>query len=439
MRPKKYFLIVLTLLLIFFICIPAINAKQVENDEKKVCIIPVKGIINNGMEQFIRRTIKEAEQEKVDAIVFEIDTPGGEVRAADSISNRILNTSIPTISFINNEATSAGVIIAISCKKIYMSPRSTIGAAETRPKEEKYISYWTSRLRSVAEETGKDAELIAAMADSDIEIEGVKKKGKILSLTTRQAIKLKLADGITKNHEELLVKEDLKDANIVEKRERPAERLAQVIMNPYITPIILTTGFVGIITEILTPGFGLPGIIGILAFGLFFGVNIMIKAAQAWMIGLFVLGLVLLITEIFIPGFGVFGITGIISCVLSIMFAFSDIKQAFISIIFAFIASCIIIYLLLKYVIKTPILNKVVLDTKQEESKGYTAFYKDNTNLLGREGIALTPLRPSGLGLFGKEKFDVLSNGKFILKGEKIQIIKVEGNKIIVKQKGSDF
>lgn len=439
MKLKKYFSMIFALLLIFFICIPAVNARQVKNNEKKVCIIPVKGVINKGMEQFIKRGINEAEQEKVDAIVFEIDTPGGEVRAADNISNDILNIPIPTISFINNEATSAGVIIAISCEKIYMSPNATIGAAETRPKEEKYISYWTSRLKSVAEETGKDAELIAAMADSDIQIEGVKKRGKILSLTTRQAIKLKLADGITKNHEELLVKEDLKDANIVEKRERPAEKLAQVIMNPYITPIILTIGFVGIIAEILTPGFGLPGIIGILAFGLFFGANIMIKAAQYWMIGLFILGLVLLITEIFIPGFGILGITGIISCVLSIIFTFSDTKQALVSIIFAFIASCIVIYLLLKYVIKTPILNKVVLNTKQEKSKGYTALYKDNTNLLGREGIALTPLRPSGLALFGSEKLDVLSNGEFILKGEKIQIIKVEGNKIIVKQKGSDF
>lgn len=437
MKLEKYILVVLILLLVFFTFMPAFKAEQSINKEK-VYILPVKGVINKGVEQFIKRGIKKAEAEKVKAIIFEIDTPGGEVRAADNISKAILDTSLPTISFINNEASSAGVIVAISCEKIYMSPNSTIGAAETRPKEEKYISYWSSRLQSVAEENGRDAKLIAAMADADIEIKGIKQKGKILSLTTRQAINIKLADDIAENYEELLIKANLKDNLVVEIKKNPAEKFVQLLMNPYITLILLAIGFIGVITEIFTPGFGLPGIIGILAFGMLFGANIMIEATKYWIIGIFILGIMLLIIEIFVPGFGVFGVLGTIFCILSIIFAFPDTKQIFVSIVFAFIISCIIIYLLLRYIIKTPISSTIILETKQEKSKGYIASHKNIQEFLGKKGISLTPLRPSGLAMFDGKKLDVLSDGEFISKGEKIEVVKVEGNKIIVKRKGSD-
>lgn len=438
MKYKKYFLATITLLLIFVICSSLVYAKQ-ELDENKVYIVPVKGVINKGLEQFVKRELKAAKKEKVKAIVFEIDTPGGQVQSAINISNAIINTSIPTISFINNEATSAGVIVAISCDKIYMSPNSTIGAAETRPKEEKYISYWSSKLESVAETTGRDPKLVAAMADADIEIKGVIEKGKILSLTTREATRLGLADGVAENYKELLTKEKLEDSTIIKKDKRPVEKFAQIIMDPYITPIILTVGFVGIITEILTPGFGLPGIIGIIALGLFFGAGIMIETAQYWMIGLFILGVLLLVIEIFIPGFGVFGVSGIICCILSIMSAFYNTKQALISLIFALITSCFIIYLLLKYIIKTPALNKLILKTKQEKSKGYTTIYlEDIKKFLGKSGITLTALRPSGMAVFDGKKLDVISKGEFIPEGKEVIITKVEGSKIIVKRKECD-
>lgn len=438
MKIKKYLLTTITLILIFFACSPFAYAKQAFNEKKVVYIVPVKGVINRGVEQFVKRGIKEAEKEKVKAIVFEIDTPGGQVQSAVNISNTILATSVPTICYINNEATSAGVIIAISCEKIYMSPNSTIGAAETRPKEEKYISYWSSKLESVAEETGRDPKLVAAMADADIEIKGVKEKGKILSLTTKQAFKLGLADEVADNYEELFANTDLRDATIVNIEKSPAEKLAQTIMNPYIAPILLTIGFVGIIVEILTPGFGLPGIVGIVALGLFFGANIMIETAQYWMIGLFVLGVLLLIIEIFIPGFGVFGVSGIICCVLSIISVFSNTRQAIVSIIFALIVSLVMVYLLLKYVIKNPVLSKLVLETKQEKSKGYTTSYNNTKKFLGKIGISLTSLRPSGIAVFNGKKLDVLSEGEFISKGEKVEVIKIEGSKIVVKRKGSD-
>ena len=177
MKLKKIVIIAVIISLFFGFMSEGI-ADNKNHSSAAIYVIPVQGVVNRGLTAFVERGIREAEENKAEAIVFEIDTPGGEVGAAVKMSNAILKTSIPTVSFINNEATSAGVIIAISSRTIMAVPGATIGAAETRPKEEKYISYWSSALRGVAEKTGRDPDLVAAMADADVVIEGVKEKVK---------------------------------------------------------------------------------------------------------------------------------------------------------------------------------------------------------------------------------------------------------------------
>jgi membrane-bound serine protease (ClpP class) len=400
-----------------------------------VYTIHVNGVIDNGLYNFVKRGIREAEENHAKALIFEINTPGGEIKAASNISNAILNTDIPTIAYVNNEALSAGVIVAISCQTIAVSPTAAIGAAETRPKEEKYISAWAAQLRSVAEKTGRNKELVAAMADEDIVIEGLKEKGKILSLTSNEALEWGIADEIVENIDELLKSQNLSDASVRVHKPNSAEKFAQFITNPFISPIILTIGIVGVVTEILTPGFGLPGLLGILAFTFFFGGNILAGITSYWVILLFVLGIILLTVEIFIPGFGVFGIFGIILTFTSIIIAFPSIEQALISIIFAILASGITIFLLFKYLIKTTALDRLILNFKQEKSEGYSASKEDFLTLLDQEGVAITPLRPAGTGEFKNGRFDVVSEGEYISAGSKIKVIKVEGNKIVVKTK----
>jgi len=438
MKHKKVILLTLIILLTFSFIDYGL-AQNTKNSPDYIYVIPVKGVIDRGLAAFVKRALREAEQDQAKTLVIEIDTPGGEVGSALQISNTILNTNIPTISFINNEATSAGVIIAISSKTLMAVPGATIGAAETRPNEEKYIAYWSSALRAAAEKTGRNPELVAAMADADVVIEGVKEKGKILSLTTGEALKLGLFDDQVKDLEELINRikttENINNVEVVKADMNLAERIAHMTTSPYVAPVLLTIGIVGTVTEILTPGFGIPGIMGLIAFGLFFGGNYMAGAAQFWVIGLFILGLLLLLIEMFVPGFGVFGVTGILSIIASVIMVFPSPGQALVSILIALISSAILIYLLVKYLIKTPIFDRVILGTMQDKSDGYVAVINDKSELVGAEGKAVTTLRPAGVALIGEMRLDVLAEGEFIPSGSEIIVNRVEGNKIIVKLK----
>lgn len=405
---------------------------------ENVFVVPVRGVIDSGLARFVERGIKLAQSGNAKAIIIEIDTPGGEINAAQNISDAILNASVPTISYVNDEAASAGVLVAISSKTLVVAPGATIGAAETRPNEEKYISWWASRLRNTAERTGRDPELVAAMADADVTIEGLKEKGKILSLTARQALDLHFADSMASSRADLLKSQNLTGAKVTEVKPNMAERIAQMATNPYISPILLTIGIVGVITEILTPGFGIPGLLGLFSFSLFFGGNLLAGATSYWVIGLFILGLLLLTIEIFIPGFGVFGIAGIISVIGSIIMAYPTPEQALLSIVIALLASGAIMYVLLKYLIKTPVFDRIILSTKQDKSKGYVASTGDTASYFGKEGTAITPLRPAGAGEIDGKRLDMVTEGEFVPAGSRIKVIKVEGGKIVVKKIGKE-
>jgi len=439
MRDKKVWLLALIAFLTFVFMINDVLAQGMKDSPDYIYVVPVKDVIDKGLAGFVVRTIREAEEAGAKAIIFEIDTPGGEVGAAIKISNAILNSSVPTVSFINREATSAGVIIAISSETLVAVPGGTIGAAETRPKEEKYISYWSSALRGVAEKRGRNADLVAAMADEDVVIEGVKEKGKILSLTSAEGLKLGLIDEQVSSLEELINKiktrDNITSVEIVTAEMTLSERIAHMATNPYIAPILLTLGAVGIIVEVLTPGFGIPGIIGLVSLGLFFGGSFLAGAAPSWVIGLFILGILLLVVEMFVPGFGVFGVLGILSITASVIIAFPSLEQALISILIALVLSVVLIYVLVKYFGKSLIFDRIILGTRQAKSEGYVVALDDVNLAVGAEGKAVTPLRPAGVALIGDRRFDVLAEGEFIPKDSDIVVTRVEGNKVLVKLK----
>jgi membrane-bound serine protease (ClpP class) len=430
MSKKKCIAIIIMLLLFSFTVATDINA---ENNDI-VYNIPVTGVIDNGLAKFVERGIDEAEKNGASAIIFVINTPGGEVGSAVKISDAILRTKVPTISYIDNEATSAGVIVVVSCKTMVVSRDATIGAAEPRPKEEKNISYWSSKLRKAAEINGKDPQIVAAMADADVVIEGLKEKGKILSLTSRQAIKLGFADMMADSVEEILYSKGIAYDKIVDMKPSTAEKIAHFITNPFILPILLTVGIIGVVAEILTPGFGVPGIIGLIAFGLFFGGNIFTGVIQYWVLGLFLLGIILLTVEIFIPGFGVFGIMGIISVISSVIIAFPSIEQAIISLLISLLASGIVIFILVKYLKRTPAFDNLILKTKQDKMEGYVASLDKSEMYLRKKGKAITPLRPAGTGSFNGNRVDVVTEGEFIPADSDIEVIRVEGGRTIVRK-----
>jgi len=242
---KKTCLIFVTVLACF-----AVLAAQ----DKNVYHIPIDGTINSGMSSNVGRIIIEAENANANAIIFEINTFGGEVEAATQIRDYILDTNILTIAFINKRAISAGALISLASEKIVMSPGATIGAATPvnflgEKASEKIISYWRNEMKSTAEVNNRLPEIAEAMVDEGVEISGLIEKGKLLTLTTKEALNHEIADFELKSIDAILETFNLVEAQVVT---TPTNGIS-IFMKPSLIWLLL--GFVLFILEFANPGF----------------------------------------------------------------------------------------------------------------------------------------------------------------------------------------
>lgn len=210
-------------------------------------------------------------------------------------------------------------------------------------------------------------------------------------------------------------------------------KFAKFISSYHISILLLTIGFIGMILEIFIPGFGIGGIISLVAFGLFFAGNIMADNSQWTSLIVFVVGLILLVIEAIAPGFGLPGISGIILIALGIILAMGSIREAIESLSIAIILTTIITVLLIRRGYSFKALDKVVLNTNLDKESGYVSS-EEKKEYLGKEGITISELRPSGIVEIDGERQDVLSEGVFIPKDTRVKVVKVEGAKIIVRR-----
>lgn len=398
-----------------------------------VYIVPITGEINKATYNFLNNTLEKLNKLEPSAIIFEIDTYGGLIDEAAKIKNLIISSSIPTISYVNDKAESAGVLITVASEKVVMANTATIGSAETIPNTEKILSMWRGFLRDTAQYRGRNSEIIEAMADQDIEIDGLIKRGKLVNLTSSEAVKYGIADLATDNYNEIVEYFNIKNANIIRINESLQIKLAKYISNPYISSLLLTLGFVGLVIEILTPGFGLGGTISIVGFGLYFGGNILAGNSNWTSLILFVTGLILLVIEGMVPGFGLPGISGIILVATGTIIAMDSLSMALLSLSIAIIITTIVTIILIKMGFKSKMLNKIILETKQKDEKGYLSI-DSMDEYMDREGISITELRPSGFIDIDGKKLDALSDDGFIPKNTSIKVVRVEGSKIFVRR-----
>jgi len=429
-KKRKIFLIIITLFIIFSL----ITLNTYANETDEVYLVSVKGTIDLGLSSYVQRALEEAVLNKAKAVILEIDTFGGRVDAATQIRDKVMSLNIPSVAYVKNRAWSAGALIALSAEYILMDKSASIGAAEPRPADEKNISALKAEFTSTALSRGRSEDIAAAMVDKDVEIKGIIEKDKILTLNAEQAIKLNFVDGNASSIEEVLNFLNLKDAKIVYIYPNWAENISRFVTNPVVSPLLLSIGFLGLIIEFWTLGWGIAGSIGIISLSLFFGGHIIVGLAGFETIILFVIGLLLLLAEIFfIPGFGLAGIGGIAAILASIFLTFGNIVQATYSILIALGVSVIGLLLLIKYIPSTRSWRKFVLSTEQKKELGYTVGTKDLKRLTGKEGIAITPLRPSGIVEVNGKKLNALTRGEYVNSNTKIKIISVEGNKIVVE------
>lgn len=433
---KKLFAVIF---LLYFIPLSLIPINQVSGDNDLVYYAKIDSEVTDGLTEYLKRAITTAEENNAKAIIFEIHTPGGVVAAAQDIAKLLGDTKVRTIAFINHNALSAGAYISLNMDEIYMVPSGNIGAAgvitqDGNAADKKAQSAWIAAMRSAAEQGGRDPIYAVAMADESVEIPELgKEKGEFLTLTATDAVKVGYAEGIVGSKDELLQVIELQHADLEIIDKTVSERIAEFITNPIITSLLLTLGSLGLVLELYSPGFGLPGMVGISSFLLFFYGHYIAGLAGYESLILFILGVALILLEFFIPG-GIVGFIGLGLVILSILLTGESLIQMGISLGIAITIAIIVMVIFMKFFKKkVRIFDNLVLRDATTTEKGYVSN-ESRTDLLNKEGTALTPLRPSGTIIINNERIDAVSEGGFINSGDKVVVIKVEGVRVVVRQ-----
>ena len=425
-----------------------------------IYVVPIQGTIDLGLPPFIERIITEAEEEDAKGIIFDIDTFGGRVDAATQIKDAILGSKISTVAFINRRAISAGALISLSCEKIFIAGGGTIGAATAvdmsgKKGSEKVISYMREEMASTAEKRGRSVKIAKGMVDEDLsfthivldgdsilvdDLEG-RKEGKLITLTTDQAIKYNIANYETESIDGVLKKLNLENVEIINASINWSEKIVRFLTDPVVASMLMSFGFLGILFELQSPGWGIPGSFGAICLILSLSASSIAQLATMTDFLIILAGITLLLIEGFIiPGFGIAGFSGIIILLWGLYelllpenpVSYEVYDRAMDGLTIGLIGGIISLFLLFKLMIKTKFWNKITSPGIQKKDDGYSLSI-GLENYIGEIAIAVTDLRPSGWISLKGEKIFVVSEGEYILNGEKVSVLSVDGNRVVVR------
>ena len=446
--------------------------------------IPIEGTIDLGLPPFIERSIAEAEENNARTIIFEVNTFGGRVDAATQIKDAILDSKVPTVAFINKRAISAGALISLSCEKVFMAGGATIGATtavdmQGNKASEKVISYMREEMAATAEKRGRDTYIARGMVDEELEfpnkvikefindgedidtiktkvyylvidgdtvivddIEG-RKQGNLITLTTEQSLKYKIADASLENFEAVLDTLGFSNLAVNKTTENWSENFVRFLTNPVVASLLTTFGFLGILFELQSPGWGIPGSIGLICLALSLSASYIAELATMSDLLVILMGMLFLMLEAFVfPGFGVAGVAGIIFILWGLyLLLLPDVpvgeevlSQASNGLIIGIIGGLVGLVLLFRAMTKTKFWRDLTSPDIQKKEDGYVASFGWE-KLVGEEALTETDLHPSGWINVGNERVFALSEGNFIDKDVKVVILSVDGNRVVVRKK----
>ena len=426
--------------------------------------IDIKKDIDRTTQLYISMGLAEAQSIGVDVVLIHLNTYGGLLDSADSIRTAILYSPLPVYVFIDNNAASAGALISLACKGIYMRRGASIGAAtvveqtgEAAP--DKYQSYMRSMMRATAEAHGKDTiingkdttyhwkrdPLIAeAMVDNRIVVPNLIDSGRTLTLTAEEAMIWGFCDGIAESVDEVITQFlGYEEYTLTSFRPTWLHNLLGFLMNPIFQSILILVIIGGIYFELQTPGVGFPIVASILAALLYFSPLYIEGLAQNWEIVVFVLGVILVVMEIFVfPGFGIAGISGIIlmitglvlSLLDNVVFDFTNVSVTDSARAFMIVLSGVILGMASMIWLSTRIGKKGLFRRISLQTDLGNAFSSPVlTSLTGQTGITHTDLRPSGKVWIEGELYDAISEFGFIDKGTPILVIRFENAQVYVE------
>lgn len=437
-------------------------------DARTVCVISIHEDITQNTLYLVRRAVREASDKKAAAIVLDMDTNGGRVDMTEEIIRLLQHAPMKSYTFINVKAYSAGAFIACATDRIYMAPGSVIGAAtpimlvpgsgvQQMPKsyEEKINSAMRALIRSTAQQKGHNPEVFEAMVDADagLTVDGkvITPKGKLLTLTSEEAVheygkppRALLSAGTIKTVDELLAQVGLAGASTFEVKPYGFELVGRWIT--MISPLLILVGFVAIYFEMKVGGIGIPLLVAVLAFGLYF-LGYVIAGLAGWeVVALFAAGLILVAVEIFVlPGHALPGVLGAVAMLSALVIAMVErfpggpvmptwpqLQLPLLKVMGAFAGAGICMLALGRYLPKSSLFKKFELVAATSAAAGYTTSAGAARSLLGATGVAETMLRPSGKGRFGEQLVDVVTEGDLIERGQPIKIVLVEGSRVVV-------
>jgi membrane-bound serine protease (ClpP class) len=418
----------------------------------------------------VRRGVKEAMEAKADLLILDMKTDGGRVDVTEEIIQIVNRFPGLTVTYVNNRAFSAGAFIAVGTQRIYMAPQSVIGAAapillspgggmaEKLPDtmEAKMTSAVRALVRAQAEKNSHNIEVVEAMIDKTKELiidgEVLNKEGSILTLTDRQAAKLYgsppkplLSLGTEESMETLLTTLGFAGAERVVIQPTEAETLGMWINA--LGPVLLIVGMLGLYIEFKTPGFGLPGIVGIAAFALYFlGGYVAGLSALSWLV-VFAVGLGLLLLEwLVFPGTFVAGLAGVVLMLLALVMgmvdvypggpalpSLADLREPLRDLALAICVSAVGALLLARFLPETPWFRQLVSVSASGEATLSRQRVQQKSQL-GQVGVAVSALHPGGKARFGEQLLDVITQGEMIAAGRTVRIIGHTASDAVVEE-----
>jgi membrane-bound serine protease (ClpP class) len=476
---------------------PEPAADLLKRPYRQALLIEVDGPIFDRFHWYVNNRLDQAARQQVDLIIIRLTSPGGDLEHSLQLARRLRDIQgATTVVFVPEEAISGGAIIALGSQRIVMQSGALIGDAgpirmglggQFEHAEEKIVSYTVSAVRELAASQGRPAALAEAMVDrnatvleatdlttgkrvflSEKEFNRIEVAGKFdlgqavpetgqnrfLTLGAARALELGLCEAVVASQDELLTQMSIEKLTVT--RMNWIDKLVFALNRPWLTALLLILGLIGLYLELTAPGISVAGLTALVCFGIFFWSHAL-GGTSGWLeVLLFLLGIICLAGELFVlPGFGVFGISGLLLVVLSLVMASQDfllpqnpadwgtLRTNILIVLGAVLGVTVLFVAQIVLLDSIPGLNRFRLNAPDESGRRATALNDSllrtapaelNLPGLGETGIAESDLRPSGKVVWQNRLLDVITEGDYIEAGNRIEFIRIEGNRIVVRK-----
>jgi membrane-bound serine protease (ClpP class) len=445
MRNTCRVLVLAATVLLSMLAYSLCSGARVNAADAKVYVIDVHGTVWPGQASFVKEKLDDAAKDGASAVILDVDTFGGLADAATDIKDAVIShdKDFVTVGYVHDRALSSGSLITLSCKYIAMAPAATLGSAQPHPDATggdpgpELLSWARKEFSGTAEFRGRNPAIAEAWvtASSPLPALGVK-EGDILTMTTDQAKANGYCDIVASGYPDILSFLKLSSATVVPEHLDFWQAAAEWISDPWITALILGLGLAAVIVEMLTlHSWGIAGLIGGVAVAVVFIAHILTGTATIIGILIFLAGIALLLFETHVlPGHGLSAIAGL-GCIFFGLFLAIGGGSAgsllpFCTSILVTIGSLIAFF---AYLPKSRLWRLVGQNMQQRPAMGYVSS-ADYTDLIGRRGVTSTMLRPSGAAEIDGMRFTVVSEGSFLQPGAPVEVVLVQGSRIVVRE-----